>query len=100
MEHHLETVSVGAVDAQELDHWVYTNSDHLAASMLARTDVCCLGVMDVCSPYSSPEIRRVPILGEDTLMQAGYVCDPDVPLSRQARWMMERFDRALKGEEG
>jgi len=100
VEHHLETVSVGAVDAQELDHWVYTNSDHLAASMLARTDVCCLGMMDVCSPYSSPEIRRVPILGEDTLMQAGYVCDPDVPLSRQARWMMERFDRALKGEEG
>ena len=99
VEHHLETVSVGAVDAQELSHWVYTSSDHLAASMLQHTDVCCLGVMDVCSPYDSPEIHRVPIQGTESLMQAGYVCDPEVPLSRQARWMMERIDRALDGGE-
>lgn len=99
VEHHLETVSVGAVDAQELEHWVYTNSDHLASNMLRHTDVCCLGVMDICSPYDSPDICRVPVQGADTLMQAGYVCDPEVPLSRQARWMMERIDRALDGGE-
>lgn len=97
VEHHLETVSVGAVDAQELSHWVYTNSDHLASSMLQHTDVCCLGVMDVCTPYGSPEIHRVPIQGADGLMQAGYVCDPEVPLSRQAKWIMECIDRALDG---
>ena len=85
------------MDAQELSHWVYTNSDHLASSMLQHTDVCCLGVMDVCTPYGSPEIRRVPIQGADGLMQAGYVCDPEVPLSRQAKWIMECIDRALDG---
>ena len=65
--------------------------------MLQHTDVCCLGVMDVCTPYGSPEIRRVPIQGADGLMQAGYVCDPEVPLSRQAKWIMECIDRALDG---
>ncbi len=42
MEHHIERISVGAVQMENLNNVVCTNRDYLITSMLKHTDVCCL----------------------------------------------------------
>ena len=44
MEHHLEKVSMGVIDSEQLHHVVSTNSDHLTIDLLLHSDVCSLGL--------------------------------------------------------
>lgn len=95
MEHHLEHVSMGAIDTKNLNHVVYSNSDHLTIDLLLYTDVCSLGLDFMHSPYSQYDIKALPINGCEPFLQIGYVRDPERPLSEQAVWVIERFKRML-----
>lgn len=95
MEHHLENISMGAIDTKNLRHVVYTNSDHLTIGLLLYTDVCSLGLDFMYTPYSQYDIKALSINECEPFLQVGYVCAPERALSRQAIWIVERFTRML-----
>lgn len=91
MEHHLETVSMGIIDTNKLNHVVYSNSDHLTINLLLYTDVCSLGLDFMHGPYSQYQVKALPIKGCEPFLQIGYVSDPERVLSEQARWIIKKF---------
>lgn len=95
MEHHLEHVSMGVLNTEDLNHVVYTNSDHLNIGMLLHTDVCSLGLDFMHEPYAQYDIKPLPINGCEPFLQIGYVHDPERKLSPQAKWVVERFQKML-----
>lgn len=95
MEHHLEHISMGAIDTKNLNHVVYSNSDHLVIDLLLYTDVCSLGLDFLYTPYSQYEIKALPINGCEPFLQVGYVRDPERTMSEQARWVVDHFAAML-----
>ena len=95
MEHHLENVSMGAIDTKSLRHVVYTNSDHLTIDLLLYTDVVSLGLDFMHTPYSQYDIKSLPINGCEPFLQIGYVRDPKRVLSPQAIWVIDHFSKML-----
>lgn len=91
MEHHLETVSMGAIDTRALRYVVYTDSDHMSINMLLNTDVCSLGLNFMHRPYDRYDIKPLEINGCEPFLQMGYVVDSERPLSAQARCLMEQL---------
>lgn len=95
MEHHLEQVSMGAIDTKNLQHVVYTNSDHMVIDLLLYTDVCSLGLDFMYEPYAQYDIKPLSIIGCEPFLQIGYISDPERPLSAQAKWVLGHFREML-----
>lgn len=95
MEHHLENVSMGAIDTQNLNHVVYSNSDHLTVDLLLYTDVCSLGLDFMYTPYSQFDVKPLSINGCEPFLLIGYVREPQRALSEQALWIIEHFKGIL-----
>ena len=91
MEHHLEHVSMGVIDTKNLNHVIYSNSDHVTVDLLLYTDVCSLGIDFMYEPYSQYQVKALPIKGCEPFLQIGYVSDPERVLSEQARWIIKKF---------
>jgi len=91
MEHHLENVSMGIIDTKNLNHVIYSNSDHVTVDLLLYTDVCSLGIDFMYEPYSQYQVKALPIKGCEPFLQIGYVSDPERALSEQARWIIKKF---------
>lgn len=95
MEHHLEHVSMGAIETKNLNHVVYSNSNHLTINLLLHTDVCSLGLDFVHEPYRQYDLKALPVKGCEPFLQVGYVHDPKRPLSVPAQWLIDRFESML-----
>lgn len=95
MEHHLENVSMGVIDTKALNYAVYTNSDHMATNLLLHTDVCSLGLNFMYQPYEQYDIKPLEINGCEPFLQMGYILDPERPLTAQAHWLIEQFQRMM-----
>lgn len=95
MEHHLGHVSMGAIDTKNLNHVVYTNSDHLNIDLLLHTDVCSLGLDFMYEPYAQYNIKSLQINGCEPFLEIGYVRNPERELSEQAIWIISHFKDML-----
>lgn len=95
MEHHLEQVSMGAIDTRNLRNVVYTNSDSMMINLLLHTDVCSLDVELLHEPYRQYDIKAVNIVGCEPFLLYGYVHSPRAELSEQAAWIIEGLKRML-----
>lgn len=95
MEHHLEHVSMGVIDTKNLNHVIYSNSDHLTVDLLLYTDVCSLGIDFMYEPYSQYQVKALPIKGCEPFLQIGYVSDPERVLSEQAKWIIKKFQQMI-----
>lgn len=95
MEHHLEHVSMGAIETKNLNHVVYSNSNHVTIDMLLYTDVCNLGLDFMYEAYSQYDIKALPIEGCEPFLQVGYVHEPNHPLSEPAQWIIKQFEKTL-----
>ena len=95
MEHHLENVSMGVIDVNNLNHVVYTNSDHLTMDLLLYTDVCSLGLDFVHEPYFQYDVKALQIEGCEPFLQIGYVRDPNRSISEQTQWILQKFKTML-----
>lgn len=95
MEHHLEHVSMGVLNTENLCNVVYTNSNHLNISLLLQSDVCSLGLDFMYKPYEQYDIKPLSINGCEPFLQIGYVHAPEHPLSPAARWIVEHFQQML-----
>ncbi|MDD3570848.1 MAG: hypothetical protein PHY44_07090 [Lachnospiraceae bacterium] len=71
----MDTFSLGAVRTDELEHIVYTNSDHCFLDMLLYTDLCSIGVDFLNSKYQQYDIRMIKITGCERYILVGYVSE-------------------------
>ena len=95
MEHHLEKVSMGVIDSEQLHHVVSTNSDHLTIDLLLHSDVCSLGLDFMYESYAQYAIKPLSVNGCEPFLQIGCVYDPERALSAQAQWVVDHFQKML-----
>lgn len=95
MEHHLESVSLGVISTEQLNHIVYTNSDHMIIDVLMHTDICSLGINFLHEKYSQYDVKALPINYCEPFLVIGYVIMKGKRLSKQAEWFIEEFKKIL-----
>ncbi|WP_418377959.1 LysR family transcriptional regulator [Acidaminococcus sp.] len=95
MEHHLERVSMGAIEQSVMNHVVYSDSDHTTVNFLLHTDVCSLGLNFMHQPYEQYAIKPLAINGCEPFLQIGYVRDPDRPVTTYDEWLLTHFKAML-----
>ncbi|WP_141430825.1 LysR family transcriptional regulator [Bacillus sp. 03113] len=96
MEHHLEQISVGAVNAEKLHPAVYTNSEHLSINLLLKTELVQLGI-DISYPgYQQYDIKNLRVEGEDAYLTLGYVIEKDHVLTTTAKKLIESLKLIVK----
>lgn len=95
MEHHLQQVSVGAIGTEQLNHFVYTNSDHLTIDLLLHTDICSLGIDLMCKKYEEYPIKVLKIKYSEPFLVIGYVYQNEHILSPLAQAFIDRFKELL-----
>lgn len=84
MEHHIERISVGAVQLENLNNVVCTNSDYMINNMLKYTDVCCMGIDFVSREYETMGIKAVKVKDCEKFLTIGYVKQKKKELSGEA----------------
>lgn len=95
MEHHLQQVSVGAIGTEQLNHVIYTNSDHMTVDLLLHTDICSLGINLMCKKYEQYPIKALEIKNSEPFLVIGYVSQNEHILSESARNFIDRFKPLL-----
>lgn len=96
MEHHIERISVGALQLEQMNHVFYTNSDYMLNNLLLNTDVCCLGFDLVSSSYSKYAIKALKVKGCEPFMTIGYVKLNNTKLSTEARHFIEKLHNEIE----
>ena len=100
MEHHIERISVGAIQMENLNNAVCTNSDYLITSMLKHTDVCCLGIDFVSEEYEEQGIRALKVRDCEKFLTLGYVKQKKKDLSYEAQFYIEELKKTLDTYNG
>lgn len=95
MEHHLESVSLGAIQTENLNYVVYTNSDHMVIDVLMETDICSLGIDFLADKYKQYDIKALSISHCEPYLVIGYVIAEEKELSEQAQWFINEFQKLL-----
>lgn len=95
MEHHMHRVSFGAVDTEQLNFVVNSNSDHLMLDMLMHTDVCSLGIDFMCSKYEQYDIKTLKINHCEPFLAIGYIYPEDTQLSEAGQWLIQKLTQML-----
>lgn len=95
MEHHIERISIGAVQMENLNNAVCTNSDYLINNMLKHTDVCCMGIDFVSGEYESQGIRALKVKDCEKFLTLGYVKQKKKELSEEARLYIRELKKRL-----
>ena len=95
MEHHLQQVSVGVIGTEQLNHFIYTNSDHLTIDLLLHTDICSLGIDLMCKKYEEYPIKSLKIRQSEPFLVIGYVYQEEHILSAVAQTFINRFKELL-----
>lgn len=95
MEHHLESVSLGVISTEKLQHVVYTNSDHMIIDVLMHTDLCSLGINFLNEKYRQYDVKALPINNCEPFLMIGYVVAEGKEISRQSQWFIQEFKHLL-----
>lgn len=95
MEHHIEQVSVGIVQTENLNHVFRTNSDYLISNLLLHTDICCMGIDLVDSTYRKNDIRALKVKNSEQFLSLGYVTLKQTELSAKAQTYIEALKQLL-----
>ena len=95
MEHHLESVSLGVISTEKLNHVVYTNSDHMIIDVLMHTDICSLGINFLNEKYSQYDVKSLSINHCEPFLIIGYVMAQGRVLSEQTKWFIQEFKKIL-----
>lgn len=87
VEHHFDYVSLNAIDTVDFDDRVLTNSDHLVAVMLEKTDLAYLGIDTIIEAKES----KVILDSEDKALNLGFIKRKATHLSRVAEEFIEHL---------
>lgn len=95
MKYHIEKISVGTVQMENLNNAVYTNSDYLIQNMLKHTDICCMGIDFVSDEYENQEIKAIRVKDCEKFLTLGYVKQKKKELSGEAKYYIKELKRKL-----
>lgn len=95
MEHHIERISVGAVQMENLNNVVCTNSDYLINNILKHTDICCMGIDFVSEEYESQGIKALRVKDCEKFLTLGYVKQKKKELSEEAQFYIRELKKRL-----
>jgi len=96
LEHHLESISVGAFCMENFQNMVYTNSDNLLVDLLMNTDICSFGIYYMDSSYDTYDIKPLRLQGCSKCLTLGYVRREGYSLSQEAISFIEEIKISLK----
>lgn len=75
MVHQLETISLGSIRIDQLNHLVHTNSDHCMLDMLLYTDLCSIGLDFMQPRYEQYDIRTVKVSQGNNCLVVGFISE-------------------------
>lgn len=99
LEHHLDSISVGAIDMANFKNVIQTNSDNLTIDLLLHTDVCSFGIHFMNPDFEQYKIKALKINGCEKCLVIGYVKQKDYELSLEAKDFINRLKNALKNSK-
>lgn len=95
MEHHIDRISIGAMQMENRNNAVFTNSDYMIHNMLKNTDVCCMGIDFVSREYEDQGIRALKVKDCERFLTIGYVKQKKKELSMEAVYYIEKLKEKL-----
>lgn len=95
MEHHIDRISIGAMQMENRNNAVYTNSDYMIHNMLKHTDVCCMGIDFVSKDYEAQGIKALKVNDCERFLTIGYVKQKKKELSMEAKYYIEELKKKL-----
>ncbi|MDS0526890.1 LysR family transcriptional regulator [Clostridium sp. SHJSY1] len=96
LEHHLESISVGAINMENFNNIIQTNSDNLTIDLLLNTDVCSFGIDFMNENYEQYKIKPLSIKGCTKCLLIGYVKHKDTELTKEATEFINYIKKTLK----
>lgn len=96
LEHHLDSISVGAINMDNFKNVVQTNSDNLTIDLLLHTDICSFGIHFMNSDFRQYKIKPLKINGCAECLVIGYVKQKDTDLSIEAEEFIEYIKETLR----
>ena len=99
MEHHIDQVSVGMIQTENLNHVFWTNSDYMINNLLLYTDICCIGVDLVDAGYNKYEIKALKVRDSEDFLIYGYITLAQAELSAEAKRYLAMLKEILSGTE-
>ena len=85
MEHHIDQVSVGMIQTENLNNVFWTNCDYMINNLLLYTDVCCIGIDLVDTEYSKYDIKALKVKDSEDFLTFGYITLAQAELSAEAK---------------
>jgi hypothetical protein len=95
LEHHLDSISVGAINMDNFNNIVQTNSDNLTIDLLLHTDICSFGIEFMNKDFEQYKIKPLKINSCERCLLIGYVKQKDTDLSMEAIEFIEYVKRTL-----
>lgn len=99
LEHHLNSISVGAIEMENFQNVIQTNSDNITIDLLLHTNVCSFGIDFVNSDFQQYKIKALKIKGCEKCLVIGYVKQKDYELTLEASDFIERVKISLKNSK-
>jgi DNA-binding transcriptional LysR family regulator len=96
LEHHLDSISVGAINMDNFNNIVQTNSDNITIDLLLHTDICSFGIEFMNKDFEQYKIKPLKINGCERCLVIGYVKQKDTELSIEAKEFIECIKKTLK----
>jgi DNA-binding transcriptional LysR family regulator len=95
MEHHIDRISIGALQMENCNNAVYTNSDYMIHNMLRYTDVCCMGIDFVSKEYENQGIKALKVKDCERFLTLGFVKQKKKELSMEAKFYIKELKKKL-----
>lgn len=91
VEHHFDYVNLNEINTSKFQDVVVTNSDHLVSEMLARTDLCYLGINAKTHAVKSKNYIR----SDKKKLLLGYIKNKSVQTSKVVQAFLPLIDKYL-----
>ncbi len=95
----MDVISHGLAGAQNMEHIIHTNSDHVVMQMLKHTDLCNIGLDVLDMRFKDAEIKKVDIKGGEGCIEVGYISRQLYILSSQDRGFLECLKTLFENKE-
>jgi DNA-binding transcriptional LysR family regulator len=99
LEHHVDSISVGAICMEDFQNIIHTNSDNLTIDLLLHTEVCSFGIHFMNRSYEQYKVKALKINNCERCVVIGYVKRKDYELSIEAKDFIKRIQKCLKNSK-
>lgn len=95
MEHHLESVGMGIIRNEMLNHVICTASEYVMLNTLVNTDICGLGINFLTDQYREHGVKALTIDGCEPFLTVGCVTRENYEPSPPCKEFIEKMKKVL-----